>query len=514
MEPASLSGEERVVKNYETLFRLAKSLHLYPDIDALLGFITAEIVTLIQVEGAMVLLLDPDTQEFFFSAATYSDGITGQRIKSIRFPSDKGIAGQVFKTGMPMIVADTSKSDLFFEDVDKQTGHRTKNMLDVPIRVHTAIIGVLCTVNKKEGGFDHRDIELLSAIADTVAHPIENARINQELTRSYEEVKSLNSVKDKVIHHLSHELKTPLSVLTASLDLLERKKDRLSSGDVERIFARARRSLQRLLEMQYEIEDLLKKKEYRVFHLLSRLLDACKDQLEVLVTEEMGGREVIRRIERRIEELFGPRQSVSGTVRLDRFVETALRRIGFRFAHRDCRIIKQIEKVPPILIPEAVLIKILEGLIKNGIENTPDKGEIRVGVRPENGSVLLEIEDYGMGITPENMKLLFENYFTAYDTNSYASGRPYEFGAGGKGFDLLRMKIFSEQYHFRIKIRSNRCPHIVEGSYPCPGNMEKCINYTQSGDCRESGGTMVSIHFPRLKRTERGSEVKKSEILE
>ncbi len=56
-----------------------------------------------------------------------------------------------------------------------------------------------------------------------VALPIENARINDELQRSYEEVKSYNRAKDRVIHHLSHELKTPVSVLAASLNLLNKK---------------------------------------------------------------------------------------------------------------------------------------------------------------------------------------------------------------------------------------------------------------------------------------------------
>ncbi len=73
-------------------------------------------------------------------------------------------------------------------------------------------------------------MELLSAIANIVALPVENAGINEELKRSYEEVQILNRAKDRVIHHLSHELKTPVSVLSASLTLLAKNCPRSRIG--------------------------------------------------------------------------------------------------------------------------------------------------------------------------------------------------------------------------------------------------------------------------------------------
>ena len=205
---------------------------------------------------------------------------------------------------------------------------------------------------------------------------------------------------------------------------------------------------------------------------------------------------LIRRIEGRIEELFGPRDSIPKIINLGSFITKILPKIGLRFAHRECRIIKDTTKAPYIFIPEDVLMKMIEGLIKNAVENTPEKGKIRVAITPENGSVLLEVEDFGVGITDQNMNLLFENYFTAYDTDGYASKRPYEFGAGGKGFDLLRLKIFSEQYNFKIRIQSQRCIHIHEKSYPCPGHMDHCQKITSHQECRSAGGTKVSILFP------------------
>jgi len=60
-------------------------------------------------------------------------------------------------------------------------------------------------------------------IGSTVALSIENARFAKELSEAYKEVSSLNRAKDRIIDHLSHELKTPVSILIASLKLMSRR---------------------------------------------------------------------------------------------------------------------------------------------------------------------------------------------------------------------------------------------------------------------------------------------------
>jgi hypothetical protein len=77
----------------------------------------------------------------------------------------------------------------------------------------------------------------------------------------------------------------------------------------------------------------------------------------------------------------------------------------------------------------------------------------------------------------------------------YASKNPYDFNAGGKGFDLLRMKIFSERYRFSIQLISGRCRHIPENADLCPGDIEKCRHCQKTEDCFTSGGTTVRIQF-------------------
>jgi signal transduction histidine kinase len=142
----------------------------------------------------------------------------------------------------------------------------------------------------------------------------------------------------------------------------------------------------------------------------------------------------------------------------------------------------------------------VEGLVRNAIENTPDGGQILVSVKKKKNGPELAVKDTGIGISAENQRLIFENYFTAYETMQYSSRNPYDFGAGGKGFDLLRMRIFSERYGFKLNMKSQRCRLLPDDTDACSGYIENCVHSEQPEDCRDSGGTTVTVQFQPAKR--------------
>jgi len=82
---------------------------------------------------------------------------------------------------------------------------------------------------------------------------------------------------------------------------------------------------------------------------------------------------------------------------------------------------------------------------------------------------------------------------------AYSSKRPYDFNAGGKGADLLRMKIFSERYSFKIDMVSSRCRFIPKESDICPGRISKCAFCENKEDCYHSGGTIFYLYFHQLR---------------
>ncbi len=478
----------------EALFRIVRALYRFRRLEPMLGYITRQVQQLLKADGAIVLLVDESLQEFYIPAASYQDGTTGARMRELRFPVDKGVAGQVYQTGKPLIVHDTATSPHFYERVDMAANYRHKNMMDVPLCHSERVIGVLCAVNKHEGSFNEEDLDLLTGVANVVALPIENARINQALQESFENVARLGRAKEQVINHLSHELKTPLSVLSASLGLLEK---RLENGDesTRRIMARMHRNLKRLLDMQYEISDMLREKHYRAHGLLSFLLASSRDMLEILFETVPDISRRLDIIQRTIDREFGRADDPCSRVILSRLVGVHLETLKPSFVHRRIRLETRLEEVPPVLIPVEVMEKIMEALVKNAIENTPDKGLVTVVVRNGDHGPLLEVQDSGVGISAEKQQLIFNHYFVPGDTADYSSRSPYDFNAGGKGVDLLRVTVFAERYRFDTRMRSRRCRYLKADSDRCPGDITACRFCETPADCFASGGTIMQIRF-------------------
>jgi len=491
-----VTEEKRLARINEALIRISLALPAYPDLEDLLDYISVEIKRLLDVEGALVILLDEVKKELFFLGAAYDDKATQMKAKEIRYPAHKGVSGKVIRTGEPVIVPDTSKDADYYGVIDQQIGYHSRSMLDVPLRSGDRIIGVLCALNKKEGTFDQKDVELLNMLGTTVALSIENARFSKEVQRAYREVSSLNRSKDRTINRLSHELKTPVSILLASLKILERRLTDLPQETWKPTLDRARRNLQRILDIQYEVEDIMEGRHYKTYELLNLLLDQCEDQLAVLVADRTGEGPIVESVRSKIHEIYGARESQISEISLGHFVEKRMETLQNEFAHRSVEVAVHLDPVPDICVPEDVLQKVVDGLVRNAVEATPDQGRVDVSVRKKGEGSELTVSDCGIGITEDNQDRIFEGFFTTQETMAYSSKRPFDFNAGGRGADLLRMKIFAERYGFQIEMESVRCPHLPSDQAQCPGAIDKCPFCETREDCFQSGGTSFRVFFP------------------
>jgi PAS domain S-box-containing protein len=487
---------KQIARSNAAMLKISMALPEYTELYELLDYVSGVIKELMGTEGGVVILLDEQRQELFLRGAAYDDTSTQRRAKEVRFAVDELVAGKVIQTGQPIIMNDISGDSEIHIERDKKLGYQTRNLLLVPLRSHERVIGTLSAINKKDGGFDQSDIELLSMLAGTVALSIENARYAAELQKAYMEVSSLNRAKDKVINHLSHELKTPIAVLRTSLVTLEKRLADLPSASWQPTVERARRNIDRLLEMHYQIDDIMQGKAYRSPKLLSQLVERCTDELEAIAAQTFGEGAVVEKFKERIQDAYGVRQLISQEIPLDVFVRQRLEGLKPSFAHRQVDITCQLTTGPSVYLPPDSLQKIFDGLLKNAIENTPDQGKIEIVVKPENQGTILEVRDYGVGISPENQSRIFEGFFTTQETMNYSSKNPFDFNAGGKGADLLRIKIFSERYGFKITLKSSRCPLIPGDGDTCPGNISRCPRCQTGSGCHQAVATVFALQFP------------------
>jgi signal transduction histidine kinase len=340
------------------------------------------------------------------------------------------------------------------------------------------------------------DKELLATLVNNLVASLKSARYSEALENALEEVKALNRAKDKVIYHLSHELLTPIAIVGGSLTQLERHLRDLSAETWEKTLARARRAVQRLSDIQSEVTDIMAGKSNRTCQFISDLLDQCADEIELLFEEETGESPIVERIRQRIDGLFGLKHADSVQVHVDRFVADRVQELRSFCTHREIDLIAQAEPTPAIYIPLETLDKVLKGLVRNAIENTPDEGRIEVTVVSKGNQVEMSVKDYGVGIAEEDQALIFEGFYHTQDSMSYSSKKPFDFNAGGRGADLLRMKIFSERFNFKLTMTSTRCKFIPRSSDVCPGRISGCEFCKGPQDCYQSGGTAFHVVFP------------------
>jgi len=344
--------------------------------------------------------------------------------------------------------------------------------------------------------FSDEDLDLIETLVNNLIAAIKNAMATEALKDAYDEVSSLNRAKDKVINHLSHELKTPIALLGGSLALLKKKLTQLPDEKWARTIARAERSLGRLSDLQQEVQDIMQTGAYDSRRMISDLLDQCSDELESLVAQQAGEASVVAGVRERIDAIFNVRPNIPEEVVLGDFVATVVEAFRPDFSHRKLDLELETEVSPKISIPLAVLTKVIKGLVRNAVENTPDEGKVRVLVTSAGIRAVFEVRDFGVGILQDHQMRIFEGFFPTQQTDAYASKQPFDFNAGGKGADLLRMKIFSERFGFTLEFNSQRCRHLPSSADVCPGAIRQCENCRMPEDCFDSGGSSFKVIFP------------------
>lgn len=492
-----ITQSKKDAQTTQVLFKIAKALHRYNDLDGCLNYITAQVKRLMRVDQAHIVLIDAERETYYFRTGAMEDPVAADHVLHTRIPLDAGFAGKVIQSATPHILNTISADEAASLWPSTSLAASLRNLMGVPMQVSSRVIGVIVAANKIDGDFDDEDVVSLSSIASMVSLPIENARINAALRNSYEEIKALTRAKDRMIDHLSHELRTPISVLSATFKMLQ-DGDRLDRATTDRIFTRSQRNLQRIVDMQSKLKDVIREPDTRAGQTLTRMLDLCVDELEAFAEVE-GGAAIAARIRGAIDAYFKPQSLPMEHLCLRDWVAATVAALEPQVDRRRIDFCTTFEENSGVIaLPREVLSKIIAGLLRNAVEYTPDGGKIEIIVRSAETGPELMVTDTGVGITAENQQLILGSYFTTADVYQYGTGRPFDFNAGGRGFDLLRMRVFAERYGFTLSMRSRRCPHIPTNADVCPGDTQQCSYCDSAEHCHQSGGTTFSIRFPKV----------------
>jgi signal transduction histidine kinase len=449
-----------------------------------------------EADRCSIFLYDANTDELWSTVAL------GMGEQVIRIPSGSGIAGYCFHTRMTVNLEDAYTDPRFNRGVDAHTGYRTRSLLCNPIYNRDGrVLGVIQLLNKRDAVFTKEDEIFLKTFGNHASVFIEMAQLQKAridaLEQSRKELERLNRVKTKALDHLSHELRTPLAVIKGNIWILKRKlQPQIASIEGGKFFEALEKHLNRLLEIQQETDKIIRSYQEIEGGFLPEELEQLWRRLED--TSEIPP-EIKDHWDSLKEWMTKSLSKKSGTIEfivLFPFAEQVLKKVRQRATHRDIHFYLEGPKGHSVLMDPRILEDVLEGLLKNAVEKTPDEGMIRILLEGKDQRLLLKVQDFGIGITEENQKSIFDGLFHTQETDLYTSKKPYDFDAGGKGLDLLRMKVYGQRFGFDLSLESRRCAHLPKDRDLCPGRISVCHNCERPEDCFTSGGSTFCISFP------------------
>jgi signal transduction histidine kinase len=372
-----------LLNRYQRLIELSNDLASTLDLETLLDRIGQAAADLCNAEAASILLYDEANRQLYFQSAT---NLETPLMKGLSVPVESSIAGWIVMERQPVIINNAQKDPRHFKQIGEATKVQTDMLLGVPLITKDKVIGVLEIINKRSGPFNEQDQELLLALGSQAAVAIENARLFQQ---------------SDLISELVHEVRTPLTSLTAAVHLLQSK---ALSDEQRGVF---------LKTMQREI--------YRLSDMATSYLDLA-----------------------RIESGRAPYQI--GQVDLASIIEECVQVVGSKAQEKDQTLGLHIAFYPLMVKGDRERLKqVMMNLLSNAIKYTPAGGSIQVIVDCSNGEARIQVSDNGVGIPPESLPFIFEKFYRVPNT---------EQSTQGSGLGLFLSKRIVQAHQGSIEVHS------------------------------------------------------------
>jgi len=221
--------------------------------------------------------------------------------------------------------------------------------------------------------------------------------------RDIAERKKLDELKDEFIGLVSHELRSPLTVIIGAINTALDEWHSLSAEELHQL----------LKDAAIEAEALS--------HLLGNLLELSRAQADRLLlnVEPVGVQRSARKaIEKLNRQSYPPHHLV----------------------------VDLPGRLPHVSADELRLERILYNLLENGMKYSPEGSEIRVSARREDDHLIVSVSDQGEGIPPRDQSKLFKPF--------HQIGQVIPGPLGGAGLGLLVCRRLVEAHGGRIWVES------------------------------------------------------------
>ena len=284
----------------------------------------------------------------------------------VRLDAPHGV-GRVIRTGQPELISEVGER--IREELARDSEHlrimqavAITSALIVPLRGRERVLGTISLTMSGSGRrLGHRDLAFAEELAHLAALALENANLYRAAQRA-------TRARDEVLGIVAHDLRSPLSALSMSAQLVDRQLERGKTGPETR-----------------EMLHVILRMAQRMGRLVEDLLDMSRleaGQLSVLPSRQRAGTLVAEALEQARPSAPELRAEVA-------------------------------EALPDVLADRHRILQVFSNLLGNAVKFTPKGGRVTVGARAEGERVRFWVDDTGPGIPEEHRQHLFERFWQA-----------------------------------------------------------------------------------------------------
>ena len=264
--------------------------------------------------------------------------------------------------------------------------------LVAPLRVSDEMIGLLVALGDRERFHDDA-VSLASLFAAQVSAAVGNARL-------FEQIKALDRSKSEFLSIASHEVRTPLTVMKSSLDILVNTGQFSYSTDQRQLIAFCQESVERLIRLVKDI------------------LDVSKIEAGVLRVQ------------------FTPTS-------LNELVEKCLFWVPQLPGGQGIEVEARLPATPAMVSADPNRItQVLENLISNALKFSKPGGKVTIELQEHEHEVEVIVSDQGKGIAAEDLERIFGKFYQVEEAATREQG--------GTGLGLAICKGIIEAHRGKI----------------------------------------------------------------